>query len=53
MQGVRVRRYIEDNGIRIHRMGDAVCQTYDFAQGRWVHGTEIMDMFIDELWPTR
>ena len=53
MQGVRVRRYIEDNGIRIHRMGYAVCQTYDFAQGRWVHGTEIMDMFIDELWPTR
>ena len=25
-------------------------QTYDFAQGRWVHSTEIMDMFIGELW---
>lgn len=50
MQGVRVRCYIEDNGIRIHRMDDAVYQTYDFAQGRWVHSTEIMDMFIGELW---
>lgn len=42
--------YIEDNGIGIHRMDDAVYQTYDFAQGRWVHSTEIMDMFIGELW---
>lgn len=50
MHGVRVRYYIEDNGIRIHRMDDAVCQTYDFAQGRWVYSTEIMDMFIGELW---
>ena len=50
VQGVRVRCYIEDNGIRIHRMDDAVYQTYDFAQGRWVHSTEIMDMFIGELW---
>ena len=50
MQGVRVRYYIEDSGIRIHRMDDAVYQTYDFAQGRWVHSTEIMDMFIGELW---
>lgn len=50
MQGVRVRRYIEDNGIRIHRMDDAVCQAYDFAQGRWVQSTEIVDMFIGELW---
>lgn len=50
MQGVRVGHYIEDNGIRIHRMDDAVHQTYDFAQGRWVHGTEIMDMFVGELW---
>lgn len=41
---------IEDNGIGIHRMDDAVCQTYDFAQGRWVRSTEIMDMFIGELW---
>lgn len=48
--GVRVRCYIEDNGIRIHRMDDAVCQTYDFTQGRWVNSTEIMDMFIGELW---
>ena len=31
-------------------MDDAVCQTCDFAQGRWVHSTEIMDMFIGELW---
>jgi len=31
-------------------MDDAVCQTYDFVQGRWVHGTEIMDMFVGELW---
>lgn len=31
-------------------MDDAVYQTYDFAQGRWVHSTEIMDMFIGELW---
>ena len=31
-------------------MDDAVCQTYDFAQRRWVHSTEIMDMFIGELW---
>lgn len=42
--------YIEDSGIRIHRMDDAVYQTYDFAQGCWVHSTEIMDMFIGELW---
>lgn len=41
---------IEDNGIRIHRMDDAVYQTYDFAQGRWVNSAEIMDMFIGELW---
>ncbi len=41
---------IEDNGIRIHRMDDAVCQMYDFAQGRWVTSAEIMDMFIGELW---
>lgn len=41
---------IEDNGIRIHRMDDAVCQMYDFAQGRWVNSAEIMDMFIGELW---
>lgn len=45
-----MRYYIEDNGIGIHRMDDAVCQTYDFAQGRWVHSTEIMDMFIGGLW---
>lgn len=45
-----MRYYIEDNGIRIHRMGGAVCQTYDFAQGRWVHSTEIMDVFIGEPW---
>ena len=45
-----MRCYIEDNGIRIHRMDDAVCQMYDFAQGRWVNSTEIMDMFIGELW---
>lgn len=45
-----MRYYIEDNGIRIHRMDDAVCQTYNFAQRRWVHSTEIMDMFIGELW---
>lgn len=31
-------------------MDDAVCQTYDFAQGRWVHSTEIMDVFIGEPW---
>lgn len=49
-KGVRVRYYIEDNAIRIHRMDDAVCQTYDFAQGRWVHSMEIMGMFIGELW---
>lgn len=42
--------YIEDNGIGIHRMDDAVCQTYDFARARWVHSTEIMDMFIGGLW---
>lgn len=42
--------YIEDNGIRIHRMDDAVYQTYDFAQGRWVYSTEILDMSIGELW---
>lgn len=45
-----MRCYIEDNGIRIHRMGGAVCQTYDFARGCWVHSTEIMDMLIGELW---
>lgn len=45
-----MRYYIEDNGIRTHRMGDAVCRTYDFAQGRWLHSTEIMDIFIGELW---
>lgn len=45
-----MRYYIEDNGIGIHRMNDAVCQTYDFAQGRWVHSTEIMDVFIGEPW---
>ena len=45
-----MRYYIEDNGIRIHRMGDAVCQTCDFARGCWVYSTEIMDMFIGELW---
>ena len=45
-----MRYYIEDNGIRIHRMDDAVCQTYDFAQGRWVNSTEIMDVFIGEPW---
>ena len=45
-----MRYYIEDNGIGIHRMDDAVCQTYDFAQGRWVHSTEIMDVFIGEPW---
>ena len=45
-----MRYYIEDNGIRIHRMDDAVCQTYNFAQRRWVRSTEIMDMFIGELW---
>lgn len=50
MQGARARHYIEDNGIGIHRMDDAVYQTYDFAQGRWVHSTEVMDMFIGELW---
>ena len=44
-----MRYYIEDNGIGIHRMDDAVYQTYDFAQGRWV-SAEIMDMFIGELW---
>ncbi len=48
--GVRVRCYIEDNGIRIHRMDDAVYQTCGFAQGRWVYSTEILDMFIGELW---
>lgn len=53
MHGVRVRYYIEDNGIGIHRMDDAVYQTYDFAQGRWVNSAEIMDMFIGELWSTR
>ena len=47
---VRMQYYIEDNGIRIHRMGNGVCQTYDFVQGRWVQSTEIMDMFIGELW---
>lgn len=41
---------IEDNGIRIHRMDDAVYQTCGFDQGRWVYSTEILDMFIGELW---
>lgn len=50
VQGARVRCYIEDNGIGIHRMDDAVCQMYDFAQGHWNNSTEIMDMFIGELW---
>ena len=45
-----MRCYIEDNGIRIHRMDDAVCQTCGFAQGRWVNSAEIMDMFVGELW---
>ena len=45
-----MRYYIEDNGIGIHRMDDAVRQSYDFAQGRWVHSTEIMDVFIGEPW---
>lgn len=45
-----MRCYIEDNGIRIHRMDDAVYQTYDFAQGRWVNSAEIMDVFIGEPW---
>lgn len=45
-----MRCYIEDNGIRTHRMGGAVCQTYDFARGCWVHSTEIMDVFIGEPW---
>ena len=45
-----MRCYIEDNGIRIHRMGGAVCQTYDFARGCWVHSAEIMDVFIGEPW---
>lgn len=31
-------------------MDDAVCQMYDFAQGHWNNSTEIMDMFIGELW---
>ena len=45
-----MRYYIEDNGIRIHRMDDAVYQTCGFDQGRWVYSTEILDMFIGELW---
>lgn len=45
-----MRCYIEDNGIRIHRMDDAVYQTCGFDQGRWVYSTEILDMFIGELW---
>lgn len=48
--GVRVGYNIEDNGIRIHRMDDAVYQTCGFDQGRWVYSTEILDMFIGELW---
>lgn len=31
-------------------MDDAVYQTCGFDQGRWVYSTEIMDMFIGELW---
>lgn len=45
-----MRYNIEDNGIRIHRMDDAVYQTCGFDQGRWVYSTEILDMFIGELW---
>ncbi len=45
-----MRYYIEDNGISIHRMGLTLRQTHDFAQGRWVHSMEIMDMLIGDLW---
>ena len=48
-RGVRVGYNIEDNGIRIHRMDDAVYQTCGFDQGRRAP-LEIMDMFVGELW---
>lgn len=45
-----MRYYAHESGMKFYRLGDGRCQAYSFRLGMWVDDTEVMDLFIGELW---
>ena len=45
-----MRYYVHESGLKFYRTDGGRCQAYSFPLGAWVDDTEIMDLFIGELW---